>query len=352
MTAWVKGQATDPDAALAAAADLLRQARAPVVAGLCAEVAALRAAFRLARAIGASLDPVAAEGLYADLGALAAGGAMTATPAEAVGRADLVLVVGDRAADAAILADLAASSPTRGRAAGAGRTILSLASGQGADFAAGEAGLPAAIGLLRALVAGRIAGGTPLSDLAARLGSALYGVILYDPAEVGALGAEMLNGLVKDLNETTRVFALPLSDPHQGRSVTQVAAWTTAQGPRVGFGRGFPEHDPWRFDAGRLAASGEADAALWLSSLPAPRPDWLKTLPAIALLGQPAGDEAEIVLAVAVPGETTGGALWHPRRAAITWHPAAKPGAAPAAAALIGALHDRLSPAQERPASC
>ncbi|MFE1601846.1 formyltransferase [Methylobacterium sp. ID0610] len=352
MTAWVKGQATDPDAALAAAADLLRRARAPVVAGLSADVAAVQAAFRLARSIGASLDTVSSDGLYADLGALAAGGAMTTTPAEAVGRADLVLVLGDRAAEAAILADLAASGPSRGRAAGSGRTILSLAAGQGADFAAGAAGLPAAIGLLRALVAGRIAGETPLSDLAGRLGAARYGVILYDPAEIGGLGAEMLNGLVKDLNETTRVFALPLSDPHQGRAVAQVAAWTTAQGPRVGFGRGYPEHDPWRFAASRLAEAGEADAALWLGSLPAPRPGWLATVPSIALLGAPDGSEAEIVLAVAVPGEDAGGALWHPRRAAITWHPAAKPGAAPAAAALIDALHDRLTPAQERSASC
>ena len=362
MTAWVKGQAADADAAITAAADLLRGARAPVIAGLGAEVAALRAAFRLARALGASLDPAASPGLYADLGALAAGGAMSTTPAEAVGRADLVLVLGDGAAGAPILADLAASGPTRGRAAGAPRTLLSLASGQGADYAAGESGLPAAIGLLRAHAAGRMAGDGPLADLAARLRAALYAVLLYDPAETGALGAEMLNGLARDLNETTRAFALPLSDPHQGRAIAQVAAWTTAQGPRVGFGRGFPEHDPWRFDAARQAAAGEADAALWLASLPCPRPAWLRALPSVALLGaaqaEPVtGGEADVVIAVGVPGESLGGALWHPRRAAIAWQPAAKPGALPSAAAVLGALHARLTPAQgqpvqERSASC
>src|SRR5689334_20095364 len=118
MTAWVKGQATDADAALDAAAGLLRSARAPVVAGLDGDVAAVQAAFRLARIIGASLDPAASAGLYADLGALASAGAMTTTPAEAVGRADLVLVVGERAAEAPLLADLAATGPSRGRAAG------------------------------------------------------------------------------------------------------------------------------------------------------------------------------------------------------------------------------------------
>ncbi|WP_018263831.1 tungsten-containing formylmethanofuran dehydrogenase subunit B [Methylobacterium sp. WSM2598] len=357
MTAWVKGQATDPDAALAAAADLLRGARAPVVAGLAADVAAVQAAFRLARVLGASLDPAASDDLYADLGALAAAGTMATTPAEAVARADLVLVVGDRAAEAPLLADLAASGPSRGRAAGAGRSIVSLASGQGADFASGAAGLPAAIGLLRALVAGRIGGAAPLADLAARLRGARYAVLLYDPGEVGALGSEMLSGLAKDLNEATRAFALPVAGADQGRAVTQVAAWTTAQGPRVGFGRARPEHDPWRFDAARQARSGEIDAALWLAALPAPRPAWTAAVPTVALLGAPRGDEAEIVLAVGVPGQSHGGALWHPRRAAIAWHPAAAPGPAPSAAAVIGALHDRLAPAPppvtlERSASC
>ena len=48
MAAWVKGGAADVDAAVEAAADLLAASRVPVLAGLSAEVSALRAAYRLA----------------------------------------------------------------------------------------------------------------------------------------------------------------------------------------------------------------------------------------------------------------------------------------------------------------
>ncbi len=355
MTAWIDGQAVERDAAVAAAAELLAGARSPLVAGLCADAAAVQAAFDLARTVGASVDPAAGAAVYADLGALASVGAMATTPAEARGRADLVLVVGQAPWTAGLVRDLAADDPVRGRASGRPRTLATLGgTGDGAvrhvAYPAGEAGIPAAIGLLRGLVAGRVAGSHPLADLAARLRDALYGVIVYDPAEIGALGAEMLTGLVKDLNETTRCFALALGDAHQGRTAMQVAAWSTGQGPRVGFGRGRPEHDPWRFDSGRQVAAGEVDAALWLAALPAPLPAWTRTVPSVALLGTPTGSEARIVIAVAVPGETAGAALWHPGRAAIAWHEAGAPAAAaaPDAAAILADLHDRLAAAPMR----
>ncbi|MFH6783953.1 MULTISPECIES: formyltransferase [Methylobacterium] len=373
MTAWIDGQAVERDEAVAAAAALLAGARGPVIAGLCAETAAVQAAFDLARAVGASLDPAAGPGLYADLGALASGGAMTTTAAEARGRADLVLALGPAPWASGLLADLAAEAPARGRAAGQPRTLLALGGpGDGGiqhvAYPAGEAGLAAEIGLVRGLVAGRIADPHPLADLAARLRAALYAVVVYDPAEIGALGTEMLNGLVKDLNEVTRCFALPLGDPHQGRAVTQVAAWSTGQGPRVGFGRGYPEHDPWRFDAARQAESGEIDAALWLASLPAPLPAWIRTVPTVALLGAPKGDEARVVIGVGVPGEAFGAALWHPRRAAIAWQEAGSQEAgsqeadpirsgAPAAAVILADIQTRIPAASavsqpESSASC
>ncbi|SFU89057.1 formylmethanofuran dehydrogenase, subunit B [Methylobacterium sp. 174MFSha1.1] len=349
MTAWIDGEVVAREEAVAAAAALLAGARSPVLAGLCAEAAAVQAAFDLARAIGASLDPAAGSALYADLGALAAGGAMTTTPAEARGRADVALALGAAPWTTDVLGDLAAEGPVRGRASGRPRTLLALGGpGDGPmqhiAYPVGEAGLPAAIGLLRGLVGGRIAGPHPISDLAARLREALYGVIVYDPAETGALGAEMLNGLVRDLNETTRCFALPLGDSCQGRAAAQVAAWSTGQGPRVGFGRFHPEHDPWRFDAARQAAAGEIDAALWLASLPAPRPAWIRDVPTVALLGAPKGDEARVVIGVGVPGEAFGAALWHPRRAVIAWHDAGAPRPEPEpAAAILADLRARLA---------
>src|SRR3954471_7195779 len=107
MAAWVKGGATDAETAIAAAATLLAAARAPIVAGLCAELAAVRAAIHLAGTLGASLDTPGAAGTYAELGALSRTGAMLTTPAEALGRADTVLVLGAAPWDAPILPALA-----------------------------------------------------------------------------------------------------------------------------------------------------------------------------------------------------------------------------------------------------
>ena len=359
MAAWVKGAATDAGAAIDAAVALLGAARLLVVAGLCAELSAVKAAYGLADAIGASVDPVSGAGLYADLGPLSQSGTLHTTPSEAIGRADAVLVVGNAPWDRPIVQEIAASAPTRGRAAGSERMLLSLGGpGNGATrhvaYPADAGGLAVSVGHLRAFVKGHLSGEAAHADLARRLAAARYGVVLYDAAELGELGVEMLHGLVRDLNDVTRFFSLSVADPYQGRALTQLAAWTTGQPPRVGFGRHLPEHDPWRFDSARQIRDGEADAALWLASLPAPRPDWLGTLPTIAIVGEGSpeatGEAAEIVIAVGVPGEGVGGALWNDRRAAITYTPPAGEPSALTAAGVLTAIHDRLM--QKKGASC
>lgn len=326
MAAWVKGSAADTAAAIDAAADLLAASRAPVFAGLCADLAAVRGAYRLADAIGASLDHVSSAGLYAELGSLSSIGAMTTTATETLGRADVVLVVGSNPWDGGFIDSVAGSKPTRGRNAGADRSVLALGgprngSARHVAYGIGNAGLPAAIGQLRAYVRGNFAGESAFGDLSQRLLSAKFGVAIYDAGELGELGTEMLQGLVKDINETTRFFALGVADPFQGRAVTQLSAWTTGQAPRVGFGRHRTEHDPWRFDSARQIRDGEADAALWLATLPAPRPDWLGQVPTIAIVGEgspeAAGDTAQIVITVGVPGQSAGGTVWNERRGVI-----------------------------------
>jgi formylmethanofuran dehydrogenase subunit B len=353
MAAWVKGGATDADAAVEAAATLLASAHNAVVAGLCAELSAVRAAYHLADALGASVDPVAGPSLYAEPGA------MTTTPAEAIGRADAVLIVGNAPWDRPIVGDIAGSQATRGRAAGSERVILSLGGPRnGATrhvaYPVEAGGLAVSIAHLRAFLKGNLAGEAAYADLAKRLSSAQYGVVLYDPAEIGELGVEMLTGLIKDLNDTTRFFGLSLADPFQGRALLQLAAWTTGQAPRVGFGRHVPEHDPWRFDSARQIAAGEADAALWLASLPAPRPDWLGTLPSVAIVGvgspDASGDVADVVFAVGVPGESAGGSLWDERRAAIAYVPASGQTAELSAAGILTAIQERLT--QKKAAAC
>ncbi len=352
MAAWVKGSAADTTAAIDAAADLLAASRMPVFAGLCADVAAIRGAYRLADTIGASLDPAAGAGLYAELGALSSIGAMTTTAAETLGRADVVLVVGSKPWDGGLVDAIAGSKPTRGRNAGEERAVLALGgprngSARHVAYGVGNSGLPAAIGHVRAFVRGNFAGESAFADLGQRLKAARFGVAIYDSSELGELGTEMLQGLVKDINEATRFFSLGLADPFQGRAVTQLSAWTTGQAPRVGFGRHLAEHDPWRFDSTRQVAAGEADAALWLASLPTPRPDWLGQVPTIAIVGEGSpdatGDTAEIVITVGVPGETAGGAVWNAGRGVIGYVPPKGEATADRADDVLARIQKRLN---------
>lgn len=295
MRAWIEGQPVDQHEAIAAAARMLARARLPVIGGLSGDVAAVRAAYRLAFHIGAAIDCEGSDALYADLGALAARGAMTTTWAEARARADLLLVVGRKAGANPLLAELvAAPAPLAGVAE---RNVLNLEDDQDT--------LAAHLGLLRALATGRLSPRpetVALNDLAGMIKAARFGVAVYDPRELGEPAVGMLQGLVKDLNDETRFSSLPLGVPAAARLALAVGSWTTGDAPRVGLGRGYPEHDPWRFDARRLVASKEADAALWLcAQAHGEKPP--VGIPGVVLSGRPDEAQAGIVIEVAVPGE-------------------------------------------------
>jgi formylmethanofuran dehydrogenase subunit B len=146
--------------------------------------------------------------------------------------------------------------------------------------------------------------GQALDALVAKLAQARFGVAIWSAAEHDGLTIEMLCGLVKDLNAMTRFSSLPLAPPDNAAGVQQVSGWLTGLPPRTGFGRGYPEHDPWRFDAVRLVDSGEADCALWISAYRDAAPAWTRKVPLIALAAKPDGfaHPPEITIAVGRPG--------------------------------------------------
>jgi formylmethanofuran dehydrogenase subunit B len=102
----------------------------------------------------------------------------------------------------------------------------------------------------------------------------------------------------------TRFSSLPLAPPDNAAGVQQVSGWLTGFPPRMGFGRGYAEHDPWRFDAVRLVESGEADCALWISSYRDAAPEWSRKVPLIALATKSDGfaHAPEVMITVGRPG--------------------------------------------------
>jgi formylmethanofuran dehydrogenase subunit B len=352
MRAWIGARPVDQHEAVTAIAHTLNKARAPIVGGLAGDVDAIRAAYRLALRIGASLDADGSDSLYADLSVLASRGAMMTTWAEARARSDLVLAVGARAARAPLLAEILERSPSR--AGVSRRRVVSIGAPVGVgdehNIAVETDRLPAMLGLLRAVIADRL----PLAGEAAILAEAVgqirqaaFGVAVYDPGELGELAIDMLQGLVKDLNEKTRFSSLALGVAAASRAALAVGTWTTGDPPRTGFGRFYPEHDPWRFDASRLIASGEADATLWIAASKAALPE--RRVATAALLGSADGGEADIVVEVSVPGSGSPGSIFDERRGTFAHAEAGEPDARPSAAAILDAVRSAIDHEGSRP---
>ena len=324
--ASIDGAPVSLDAAAAGAALLLARSRQPLIAGLGADIDGARAAIALAERVGGVIEHRHSAALLRDLDCLRETGVMLTTPGEARVRADVVLLVGDGLTEAwPSLTERLLAPPARPEGVDVKRRIIWLAPAIGARIGGfegdieiwrAERGATLAFNLaaLRARVKNRpianrrgARSGLPLAvldTLAATLKAARFGVAVWTAESLGALEIEMLHGLVRDLNDTTRFSTLPLPAPDNGAGVLAACGWTTGFPMRTGFGAGVPIHDPWRFDAERLVASGETDCVLWISALGAVPPTWQRAVNLIALCERTTqfAEEPNVRITVGRPG--------------------------------------------------
>jgi len=269
--ARVDGRETALEQALAEAAAILAEARAPLVYGLGqATCEAQRAAVALAEAIGAVIDPAGplldgASGL-----AYQALGASTATLGDVRDRAEVVVVW---------RADPAATHPRlleRLALPAANRALVVVDERRTATAAQADAflELPAdrdveALWTLRALVREvpiEPAVEPPLGELAARLRACRNGAILHRVR--GHVEALALHALVRDLCRVTHVVAVMLRREANAAGAEDVLAWQTGYPAAVSFARGHPRASPGELSAATVLERGEADAALVVGSDP------------------------------------------------------------------------------------
>ena len=325
--AWIDGVPVDLPTAAAAAARMLDASRQPLIAGLGTDVAGARAATALAQRIGAAIDHMSADALLRDLDVLREAGLMLTTPSEASMRADTLLLVGPGVIDAPgkLARHLLGAGGERGPSRPTDRRIFWMCPGRDSGAAANIAvigrevrELPVLLATLRALVNGRPAGPAPvpapvLRGLADALKTARFGVAVWSAAELDVLTIEMLCGVVDDLNATTRFSGLPLPPGDNAVGVLQVCGWMTGFPVRTGFGRSYPDHDPWQYRAARLVESGEADCVLWISVYRAAAPEWSGDPPTIALAPADASfaKRPRVHIAVGAPGRDHDGVEHH-----------------------------------------
>ena len=319
--ASINGEPASLEDAAAAAAQLVARSGQPLIAGLGVDIEGARAAIALAEQVGGVIEHMHSAALMRDLDCLRETGVMLTTPGEARVRADVLLLVGDALVETwPALIERLLRLPARPEGVDVARQIIWLApkadakipsfSGEMTVVGAGlGANRAANLAALRARTKGRPVTRAEiplptLDALAADLKSARFGVAVWNSARLGALELEMLNGLVRDLNETTRFSTLPLAAPDNGAGVLAACGWMTGFPMRTGFGTGAPEHNPWRFDAERLVASGETDCVLWVSAFGAAPPVWRGGAISVALCDRETrlAETPKVRIEVARPG--------------------------------------------------
>jgi formylmethanofuran dehydrogenase subunit B len=338
------------DAAAAAARILGRSAQA-LIAGLGADIEGARAAVALAEQVGGVVEHMHSAALMRDLESLRESGVMLMTPGEARVRADFVLLVGDGLlATWPGLNERLLRPPARPDGVDIRRRIVWLAPqadaaipGLDGDIEVIAAGLGATLAAnlaaLRARVKGRPVGRAQISlpaldALAGNLKGARFGMAVWTAASLGTLEIEMLNGLARDLNETTRFSTLPLAAPDNAAGVLAACGWMTGFPMRTGFGAGAPVHDPWRFDAERLVASKEIDCVVWISAFGAPAPAWRRALNFIALCERTTefAEEPKVRIVVGRPGVDHDAVVHSPDAGTLVAVAASAPSSAPSVA--------------------
>jgi formylmethanofuran dehydrogenase subunit B len=349
------------EAALEEAAALLSASAFPLIAGLGADVAGVVAALRLAERLGGAVDHAASGPALREAAVLHDVGLMGVSPGEARQRADTILVVGD--APLGIWPELAdvimPAGPTHLSEGPVARTLLALSPNRPALAGVGAVAnwiecrrdtLPGMIGAMRARAGGRpIAAGadmTAIDDAVARMKAARFGIALWSSDEIDALAIEMLTGLVKDLNAETRWSGISVGGDISAAGATIACGWAAGYPLRVGFGRGDAEHDPWRFEARRLVASGEADAVVWVSAFGEKPPRWLDGVSVVHVGDAAALEEIANGIRVPVgrPARDHDATLFDRRTGTLVHHGASARSNMPSAADALNGIYARLAP--------
>ena len=251
--ALINGQPATLQAALEHAANIIKQAKQPVIAGLSTDINGMRAVIKLRNSIKANLQHINAASINAAMQVLQTQGWQSATLTEVKNRADTLVIVGSdlnqhnpRFFERFIWTEHALfTEPMR-------RNIVLL--GDCGDtnninqpegcklehIACNNADLPAVMAALNALLLGKtlqateIAGikMTQLIDLATALQASKYAVFGWVTKEFSAhadLLISQIANAVNSLNLTTRAACLPLGGSDGDTSANNVLAWQTGE---------------------------------------------------------------------------------------------------------------------------
>ncbi|WP_031435313.1 formylmethanofuran dehydrogenase subunit B [Methylomarinum vadi] len=291
--ARVDGREVSLKQAVAKAAEILRGSNQPLIGGCATDVNGMRALLAVADRSGAVVDKMNFNAARRNILAMQDAGWVNTTLAEIKNRCDVLLVVGcDLEAFAPRfyerylwnkvamhLPDTSAREVIYLGKAPSGEASTSPDGRKAKVLTCDDQDLPEVVAVLSALVKGNkitaeeVAGIaiTDLQQVAEQIKAAQYGVVTWAAGALNFSQAELtvqkLCDLVKDINDQgSRCSGFPLGGKEGGQTANQVCGWTTGYPARVRFSRGFPEYDPFLFEANVMLNNGEADALIWVQA--------------------------------------------------------------------------------------
>jgi formylmethanofuran dehydrogenase subunit B len=120
--------------------------------------------------------------------------------------------------------------------------------------------------------------------------------------------------------------------------------WQTGYGSRTGFGRGWPESDPYYYSTARLLEGREADVLVWISSFDVARRPPPAPVPTVVLgrAGMVLDPEPAVFIPVGTPGIDHAGHLFRTDRVVTLPLRQLRDSALPGVAAVLGAVETAL----------
>lgn len=325
----VAGQPASLETAVAKAAALLKDAHLPLFSGFGTDVNGTRAALSLIDKSRGVFDQMRAEGGMRNLAVLQDSGWLACTLGELKNRVEVLVCFGS---------DIEANFPrfferfiwteeTLFGQDAAKREIVFIGqapAGQAAVSPDGRApkvipcpqeALPDVAAALAALARGNrlqadSVGGVPVAELQAlveRIKQASYSVVTWAAGQLNFPHAELaiqqVCQFVVTLNKTVRAAVLPVGGQDGDRTAGQVATWISGYPTRVGYLRGYPEHDAYHYSSAQLLGNGEADLLVWVNSI-ALNPPPAADVPTVVIgrSGMAFEKEPDVFIPVGCPG--------------------------------------------------
>ncbi|MCS7168575.1 MAG: formylmethanofuran dehydrogenase subunit B [Gemmatales bacterium] len=352
--ALIEGQPASLDEAVERAAQILVNARYPVVYGLSDTTCeAQRIAVAIADWIGGCVDTTTSVCHGPSGMAFQGVGEVTCSLGEVKNRADLVIFWGCNPAESHPRHMTRYSTMPRGLFVPRGRkdrTVVLVDVRRTKTAPAADIFLQIkprrdfeALWALRALVKGvevdpRIEEDTGVSlrqwrDLAERMKSCKFGVLFFgmglSMTRGKHLNVEAALALARDLNQFTKFYIKPMRGHGNVTGADNVVAWQTGYPFGVNLARGYPRFNPGEYTTADLLARGEADAALIIASDPLanfsqPAREHLLRIPYIALDPKetPTTRHATVAFTTAVYGINVAGTVYRMDDVPIRLRPA------------------------------